>query len=228
MIADLHGESIDPNPWGYKAARLNACCGLGVVVPPGLCLQSAVVGSGGAHHALESWLDVHQPSRLVIRTSSTLEDLPDRAHAGRTISIANCPPEAIAILRIVQNDVLPRQSEDEDMSVIVQEQVDASLGGVAFYTPGELLIEGSRHSTDAVTSGIVPDFRISMNDGVIDARAELPLAPVRRLAARLQETCEHLHGHFGFDIDFEWAWVFGGVVGLQVRPLTVRPEGWVA
>lgn len=155
-MADLLSQRLVPDLWGHKAARLSQVADLGLPVPPGLCLSTAGLahGTSEAIASLRTWLELYRPRRVVVRTSSTLEDGLERAHAGRSVSLLNCPPDSSALARVIDQDLLSREDLEAVPGgcVLVQEQVEASLYGVAFLSQDRLLVEASQYP-DGATAG---------------------------------------------------------------------------
>lgn len=228
MISELTHNILQANEWGNKAARLSEASRLGLTVAPGLCIQYSAAFGSPVNEALSAWLDVTKPRRLVVRMSSVLEDRQDRANAGRTKSILNCPPDADALLQILRHDLLPHAEPwsdiDSGLSFIFQEQAQPQLGGVAFSSYSRLVAECYRNSTDAITSGHEPELRIKIVGKEASAEGKLAVQPIFLLAETLHTSCNRLREHFGYDVDVEWAWSAGVLLILQVRPITV--ESW--
>lgn len=134
MIADLHSNVLGYQRWGQKAARLNEVARLGLAtVPPALCIAGPAVGKLATREAIQRWLTVLHPARVVLRASSAAEDSPLTAMAGRSPTVLNCPPDADAVDRVLVGELLPRAKElDAGSSVLIQCQVEAIAGGVAF------------------------------------------------------------------------------------------------
>jgi hypothetical protein len=231
MIAELTGQVLSPELWGNKAARLSQAARLGFTVPAAICFQAGALTSQQVGAALSSWLLCHHPSNLIIRTSSILEDTKSNANAGRTISIADCLPDAGAVMGTIQSVLLPCIDEwttgnGTGFSVIVQEQVNPPLGGVAFLADRRMTVEMAVGSTSTVTSGGVPDLRVEVRDGAVAVAegAHIGQIPIAQVSGALYRMCRAIQDSFGFDVDLEWAWLCGGVVILQVRPMTLQLE----
>ncbi|WP_433700189.1 pyruvate phosphate dikinase [Nocardiopsis sp. CA-288880] len=195
---------------------------LGISVPPALCLRAEDLSRATAEavNATNTWLRLYRPRRVVLRTSAH-EDLEESAQAGRTLSLLNCPPDASALLRTIDQDLLTAENlgGSDGACVMVQEQIEAPLYGVAFYEDGHLTVEAARH-TDGITAGRPPQARARVEGNRFHITTqELPI-PGMLLTRRLLRTCRLLHEHFGFGVDVEWAWTGAGVVVLQVRPIT--------
>lgn len=231
MVADLFSQRLDPDLWGYKAARLSQVADLGLSVPPGLCLSTAALahGTSEAIASLRTWLELYRPRRVVVRTSSTLEDGLECAHAGRSVSLLNCPPDASALARVIDQDLLSRE-ELEAVSggcVLVQEQAEASLYGVAFLSQDRLLVEASPYP-DGATAGMPLRMRARRDARRFRASTGPDQVPSLTLTAQLHPLCQQLSAHFGFDVDVEWAWNGATVLVLQVRPITRAALEWAS
>ncbi|MBE2997206.1 pyruvate phosphate dikinase [Nocardiopsis sp. HNM0947] len=230
MATDLSSHVLDPQQWGMKAARLSEVALLGLPVPPGLCLNPTDLTSSPDEpaRALNTWIELYRPQRVVVRTSAG-EDLLHTAHAGRTVSLLNCPADPAALLQAITHELLPLGPEApvEDGSILVQQQVEAPLYGVAFYGARHLSVEASS-APDGITSGTRPTVRAGATDRHITARWEQDMLPNLALVRRLGSLCSQLSEHFGFEVDVEWAWTGATVVVLQVRPVTRPLAGWAA
>lgn len=222
MAADLLTQRLNADHWGFKAARLSEAAQLGIPVPPALCLRAEDLSraTSEAVNATRTWLCLYRPRRVVLRTSAH-EDLAQSAQAGRTVSLLNCPPDASALLRTIDQDLLSIENlgGGDGACVMVQEQIEAPLYGVAFYEDDHLTVEATRHA-DGITAGRSPQAhaRVKGNRFHITTQ-ESPIAGML-LTRRLLQTCRLMHEHFGFGVDVEWAWTGAAVVVLQVRPIT--------
>jgi len=227
MIAELTRHELPAELWGNKAARLSQAARLGFAVPPALCFQAGGLAGQATSAALSSWLACYRPKSVIVRTSSVREDIATSANAGRTVSVADCPPDVGAILSTVQQDILSTLpgwmgADNPGLCVMVQEQLDAAFAGVAFLIGSRLTVELSIGSTSTVTSGALPDLRLEL-PGTSVARAEgtaIGHVPVMAIGEALHRVCSGLREALDFEVDVEWAWSSGAISVLQVRPVT--------
>jgi phosphoenolpyruvate synthase/pyruvate phosphate dikinase len=230
MVADLLTQELEPERWGFKAAKLSTVAALGIPVPPALCLRAEdlVRGTAEAVNATGTWLRLYRPRRVVIRTSAR-EDLPDSAQAGRTVTVLNCPPDASALVRAIDQEFVTEENLGgaAGACVLVQEQVDATLYGVAFCREGRVLVEATRRP-DGVTAGRIPQVHARTEGERLSVSANGQTIPSLVLMRRLHRVCRLLAEHFGFDVDVEWAWTGASVIVLQVRPVTGAPLEWAS
>lgn len=226
MIADLTLAALPAAIWGNKVARLSSISSLGIAVPAGLCVTYATVrqSTNSVHEAIATWLTLYQPDQVAVRMSSVHEDQLDASRAGQTTSVLGCEPDASRLMHVLEGRILPYAApwadRDGGLSFMFQCQVSAQFGGVAFLTGDRLVIEAQRQSTNAITSGNTPDVVVEMEGDNFEASGVLTGWPVMALAQFLGNICRNLQGHFGFDIDLEWAWHGGVVYVLQARPVT--------
>jgi hypothetical protein len=222
MVADLLTQRLDAGHWGFKAARLSEVAELGIPVPPALCLRAENLSRATAEavNVTRTWLRLYRSRRVVLRTSAH-EDLAESAQAGRTVSLLNCPPDASALLRTIDQDLLSTENlgGGSGACIMVQEQVEAPLYGVAFYEDDHLTVEATRH-TDGITAGRSPQAHARVKGNRFHITTQESPIPGMLLTRRLLQTCRLLHEHFGFGVDVEWAWTGAAVVVLQVRPIT--------
>ncbi|WP_028647977.1 pyruvate, phosphate dikinase [Nocardiopsis sp. CNT312] len=225
MAADLLTQELEPGLWCPKAARLSETAHLGLPVPPALCLRTEDLthGTAEAVTATATWLRLYRPHRVVLRTSAR-EDLPDTAQAGRTLSVLNCPPDAQALVRVIDQDFTTAHNIDgaAGACILVQEQIDALLYGVAFTHNRCVLVEATRRP-DGVTAGEAPQLRARAEGPRIAVDTTGHPVPALALTRGLRRVCLLLADHFGFDVDVEWAWTGAAVIVLQVRPITAEP-----
>lgn len=230
-MADLLSQRLDPDMWGHKAARLSQVADLGLPVPPGLCLSSSGLahGTSEAIASLRTWLELYRPRRVVVRTSSILEDGLELAQAGRSVSLLNCPPDASALARVIDQDLLSQEDLEAVPGgcVLVQEQAEAPLYGVAFFRQDRLLVEASPY-LDGATAGMPLRMRARRGTRRFRASTGTELVPSLNLTAQLHSLCRQLSTHFGFDVDVEWAWTGATVLVLQVRPITRAVLEWAS
>ncbi|MEE2053989.1 pyruvate phosphate dikinase [Nocardiopsis tropica] len=191
-------------------------------MPPALCLlaEDLFRAMAEAVNATNAWLRLYRPRRVVLRTSAH-EDLAESAQAGRTVSLLNCPPDASALLRTIDQDLLTTENlgGGSGACIMVQEQIEAPLYGVAFYEDGHLTVEATRHA-DGITAGRPPQTHTRVEGNRLHITTQESLIPGMLLTRRLLQSCRLLHEHFGFGVDVEWAWTGAAVVVLQVRPIT--------
>ncbi|GAA0985865.1 pyruvate phosphate dikinase [Nocardiopsis tropica] len=222
MVADLLTQRLDADHWGFKAARLSEVTQLGLPVPPALCLRAEDLSRAAAEavNATITWLRLYRPRRVVLRTSAH-EDLAESAQAGRTASLLNCPPDASALLRTIDQELLTTENlgGGSGACIMVQEQIEAPLYGVAFYEDGHLTVEAARH-TEGITAGRPPQTRARVEGNRFHLTTQESPIPGMLLTRRLLQSCRLLHEHFGFGVDVEWAWTGAAVVVLQIRPIT--------
>ena len=231
MISELGDGLLSAESWGNKVNRLSTVHQLGFAVPPALCVQAETLLLSSTQMALEGWLQTYRPSKVVVRTSSMLEDTIETARAGQSMSVADCEPNVDAIMDIVSKKIGPSlaswASGTGGLSVMFQEQLSPRLAGVAFFEPdGEFIVELSTSgATDQITSGLRPDVVVRRRGPVVVADlARFADAPIMRATHDILRLCEGLWAKFGFPIDVEWGWTMGASVVFQVRPIT-RPTG---
>ena len=213
MIAELHGRLLPASVWGAKAARLAVAAAAGLPVPPALCLDHSA--SLDAEDAVQQWLMIHRPSRVIVRSSDPHEDGTESAHAGRSTTIGSVLPDAGEVCAVVRRVMdAPDSALRHGGSVLIQQEVLVEWAGVSFSSRSQLVTEVGVQR-DSVTSGQPPDYRITSNDASFELEAvrPAPLPGIWRLYKGLREL-------FPFELDFEWVAVAGAVLLVQVRPVT--------
>lgn len=239
---------------GAKAAALAKAAVAGLPTLPGFVLTTsataAVDRSGGNLSVVEpdaraAWEDLSDHGRrtLVVRSSSTTEDLADSSMAGRYESVVGVAGweaflEAIEVVlrsRTAAAEGQPDLDPDHPIAVLVQPLLDAAVGGVLFGVDpvtgrsDRIVVAAVEGGPDALVSGAVDGARYEIDDegkvcshtpgeGGADLDADLR-HDLLTLAERAATT-------FGGPQDVEWAVDrHGGLWLLQSRPVTTEVAG---
>ena len=248
--------ALDPTLVGAKAANLAQAARAGLPVLTGFTLTTTATADPSAPHwppdaALEQamgqlWHQLRGDERsLVVRSSSTVEDIGASSMAGQFKSVSGVvgwPRFLEAVEVVLASAHAPGHGPPQPMAVLVQPELDPVLGGVLFGVDpvtgqeDRIVIEAVRGSPQALVSGTAAAQRIVCGrrgrvrsiDGrgpMAARRAGRPalLRPrqIRQLAALAQRTAEV----FGAAQDIEWALdEHGSLWLLQSRPVTAVAE----
>lgn len=196
--------------------------------------------------SLQQALRAKTPSGTVaVRSSATAEDLPEASFAGQYDTLLNVTsPEvcAEAVKRCWASLWTERAYHYRElngiahqhvrMAVIVQQQVDADMAGVAFSMDPvtgsrlRIVIEACRGLGEDLVSGrVTPERWIWRKQNLVvigrEPRegAELNI----RVAKKLARQVRRLEQHFGCPQDVEWAVKGRQLYFLQTRPITTLP-----
>jgi phosphohistidine swiveling domain-containing protein len=244
-LADL---SQDDRPLaGGKAAILGELARAGLPVPPGFCLTTAAYRS--ASHAVrlptavaEPLLEAYQrlraqapTGRVSVRSSATVEDLPEASFAGQGLTELDVA-DADSLLEAVRacwtsldraSALAYRAGTPAEMAVLIQAMVPADASGVAFsrdpVTGTEVVVvEAVPGLGEALVGGRVTPERYRQPGpeprpgALLDAAT---LADLVALVKRIEAMC-------GMPQDVEWALWQGGLHVLQSRPITAGRTGF--
>ena len=244
MLVDLHDpRAAEPTLCGAKAANLARAATAGLPTLGGFVLTTAATASwpDSRVEALAAWRALGAP-RVVVRSSSTVEDIGSSSMAGQFTSVLGVTDEE-AFLHAVEVVLASGRSPHSGdgglpMAVLVQPEVEAVCGGVLF---GLDPVTGDRHATvvdavlgspEQVVSGstvaahvvLGPRGRVRSWQG---PRLDGLLPPSRRRA--LVSLARRAEKAFGGPQDVEWAVDAAGALWLlQSRPVTatgVAPRG---
>ncbi len=180
-------DCADPRLAGTKAFRLGSMLRAGFAVPPGFVITTAARGdlSNGLGSAIAAKVGELNAGFFAVRSSATIEDLPDASLAGlytSTLNVGDGTHLHAAIRDCLASIDSPRSRAyfsnknkpgETAMAVIVQEQIAAEVSGVLFtaspLAEGEMLIEASWGLGETLVSGQVqPDtFRLDTSDGSV-------------------------------------------------------------
>lgn len=234
---------------GAKAAALSTAAAKGLPVLPGFVLTTAATAPGrpldlGPEvHAAWRELSGDGARRLVVRSSSTVEDLAGSSMAGRYESVVGVEGwegfvDAVATVLASREQAAEGDSVltgDEPLAVLVQPLLKSTAGGVLFGVEpvtgraDRLVVVASSEGPDAVVSGRVDGSRyvidregrvIQADHGAGSVRLHRrQLAALARLAATVEEV-------FAGHQDVEWAFDRRGeLILLQSRPVTTEVLG---
>lgn len=184
-------EASDARTFGGKAAQLAVAAGAGLPVPDGVALPWSFVDAVAAGDP-GALADLPGPSRLApsvaVRSSVVGEDSQTTSFAGLHASLLGVRPAALAdavcaVWRSARSEAARAYrrrmglAADPQVGVVVQEMVDADVGGVIFCPnpitgDDELVIEAAWGLGEAVVAGLVtPDlFRLSRQGDVLERR----------------------------------------------------------
>lgn len=250
-VVDLTSTAaLDSDLVGAKAANLARARSTGLPTLPGFVLTTAAAGSTSAEGSplpagisdmlRASWneLSDHGSRRLVVRSSSTVEDVGDSSMAGQFTSVLDVDgwaPFLDAVGEVLASaENVTVTDGPQPMAVLVQPQLDASCGGVVFGLdpvtgdPDRFLAEAVPGGPDKLVSGTVSAKRyvLSRKGKVTESDDEdgKPLLD-RRRASKLAALARDTNEAFGGPQDVEWAFDQGGTLRLlQSRPVTAATE----
>lgn len=245
----------DPAVTGSKAAALAAARGNGLPVIPGFAVTTAAHASylaAGrsfppdlARPLERAWSDFTGAGRMpvVVRSSSTVEDVSASSMAGRFRSVLDVRGldaffQALAEVW-ASADAVAEGPEPNPMGVLVQRHLAPSRSGVMFGVDpvtgdrSTVVVEAVTGGPDRLVSGQVPAQHyvlgrrgrlLSVDSHPVNARHPFPTQPLLLHAgellrlARLARTTERV---FGSPQDVEWAIDDDGALYLlQSRPVT--------
>lgn len=246
QVLDLaDAQCCDARLAGAKAANLAVARAAGLPVIPGFVLTTASFDPSapgwpgaplpaGVDAALrQAWLGLGaQGDALVVRSSSTVEDIGASSMAGQfqsRLGVVGWDAFGTAVREVLGSSRRTGTQAPDPMAVLVQRQVQATVGGVLFGLDpvtgdrSHILVEVVPGGPDALVSGTVSAQRYLLGrrgriiegpegeSGLLDRHARTRLA---RLAARTAQ-------QFGHVQDVEWAIDADDTLWLlQSRPVT--------
>lgn len=210
-----------------------------------LSLRNAICESPILPTLKQELADSYQGGTVAVRSSATAEDLPEASFAGQydtILNVASLEACYMALKRCwaslwterayhyrVQNGI---DHQNVSMAVIVQQQVDADMAGVAFSIDPvsgshlRIVIEACHGLGENLVSGRVTPERWVWRKQNLTLLKKEPLEGTdldRRVAKRLARRVRRLEKHFGCPQDVEWAVKDGRLHFLQTRPITAIP-----
>ncbi|HEV2810572.1 MAG TPA: PEP/pyruvate-binding domain-containing protein [Acidimicrobiales bacterium] len=243
-------RATDQRLTGAKAAALATAAAHGLPVLPGFVLTTAATAPGEVAGAVgpevrAAWEKLSDGGRrsLVVRSSSTVEDLAGSSMAGRFESVVgvNGWDAFQAAVRTVLDsrrhaaEGVADLTGDEPLAVLVQPLVDSTAGGVLFGVDpvsgrtDQLVVAASTEGPDAVVSGKVEGSRYVIDRSGDEVQADHGGGGARLEGSQLSALAE-LAGTaadiFGGHQDVEWAFDRqGNLALLQSRPVTTEVAG---
>ncbi|MGI8758996.1 MAG: PEP/pyruvate-binding domain-containing protein [Acidimicrobiales bacterium] len=242
-------RATDTRLSGSKAAALATAAGRGLPVLSGFVITTAATAPGQAvalgPEVQEAWRELSGDGRssLVVRSSSTVEDLAGSSMAGRYESVVGVEGWD-AFVDAVHTVLASREKAAEGsatltgaepLAVLVQPLLDSTVGGVLFGVDpvsgrsDHRVVAASTKGPDALVSGRVDGSRYVLDSDGRVVRADhgpggarlgrRQLSALARLAADAAEL-------FGGHQDVEWAYDRrGALILLQSRPVTTEVVG---
>ncbi|WP_167761088.1 PEP/pyruvate-binding domain-containing protein [Geodermatophilus sp. DF01_2] len=250
-VVDLADErAADQRLTGAKAAALATAAGAGLPVVPGFVVTTTAVeeiAAGGdlPTAVLDAWhgLSDDDAQALVVRSSSTVEDLGDSSMAGRFESVVGVRGSS-GFRRAVGLVIASREQAaagsdtltgSEPLAVLVQPLLSARCGGVLFGIDpvsgreDRLVVAVVEGGPDRLVSGEVDGSRYELDASgrqVGLTRGEGGIRLSRRRLRQLAELAARTAEVFGGPQDVEWAYDGDGRLRLlQSRPVTAEPRG---
>lgn len=170
-------------------------------------------------------------SPLIVRSSSSYEDMEDHSCAGMFSSVdgVNDFDQFLNAIKICwissfneSIDYYIKNTRDFAISLLIQEELDYEFGGVAFSVnpisgnANEILIESSLNGPKAVVSGagVIDNILVSKYE-------EEEQEPV---FLKIKKTLLDLEGYLGTFVDMEWLSDGETLSLLQARPVTTAKE----
>lgn len=243
-------SATDPRVTGAKAAALAVAARHGLPVLPGFVVTTTLVedlaaGEPIPDQVLDAWRELSRAGSLplVVRSSSTVEDLGESSMAGRFESVVDVRDErtfrrAVGLVIRSREEAAAHSDEltgSEPLAVLVQPLLTARCGGVLFGIDpvsgreDRLVVAVAEGGPDRLVGGEVDGSRLELDRS--GRRLSLArgqggtrlgggeLRALARLAARTAEL-------FGGPQDVEWAVDAEGTLRLlQSRPVTAEPRG---
>ncbi|HUP71126.1 MAG TPA: PEP/pyruvate-binding domain-containing protein [Acidimicrobiales bacterium] len=250
-------RALDPALVGAKAASLARAALHGLPVLPGFVITTratdfASPGAGDepqlapavvAQELEVAWRRLSESGRrrLVVRSSSTVEDGHSSSMAGMFTSVLDVegwPGFLIAVEQVLSSRKAIPGLESAPMAVLVQPQLDPRAGGVLFGADpvtgrsDRLLVAAVEGGPDQLVSGLVDGAQYLLSHRGRCLEAERPIDVISSGDLRaLSQLAGQVAEVFGGPQDVEWALAGDGTLHLlQSRPITAvggeaRAEG---
>lgn len=220
-------QSLIPNRFGAKAARLAEMRRAGLPVPAGVVIPVDDPLSPPASARVK----LDRPH--AVRSSAVREDGEGLSYAGQFVTVLNVNTPAALDRAVQQVRASDGHAEGDGagggMAVLIQPMVAARWSGVLFtHDPvsavAHFVIEGAEGAGGVVAGTGSPQRMIVARDGQVRSGAAfLPPMAVANLAAHAARVTR-LFG--GVPQDIEWAWDGDQIWLLQARPITTLAPVW--
>lgn len=245
MLIDLSTDSVlDPAQVGGKAFNLAFMYSHGLPVPRAIVIPYYVETSEQqfAELLFAHSLFNHPLALYAVRSSGVGEDSKNNSYAGMFDTFLNVPSnEVIPRINDVRKSVLSLRGKQysthrgiaiNNMSVVVQEMVDAQYAGVAFSVSpiendarimlieivpglGESLVSGKTTPTSVRYNKLTKQHRIQQA-----GTRPIPDSEVIKLLNELLPLVNEVEAIYKHSVDIEWAYSNGLIQILQARPIT--------
>ena len=232
--------ATDLQKYGYKAVRIQQLLALGMPVVPGVVLSTGQdIQQFGRVHARQilrflSELGI-QAEKLIVRSSSPLEDMNAKSMAGIFESTVTMVTE-LSLLHGLQKvyaaanssrTVKFLQATDQiPIALLIQPYKVQEWGGVAFSRHPvtgvqEVLVEASSKGAMAVVRGN-PEHRVSISHSKLssDYHSGSGLSHLEDIFNYVAQIAWELEIKLQYPVDIEWGVSNGAFYLFQVRPIT--------
>ncbi len=225
---------------GGKAKGLYELCKFGFNVPKGFILMD-IKNENDFESACDYYIN-NDFNLVAVRSSATAEDGENYSNAGQYETILSVQgkenfikavKDCIASLGNYRSQKYSKtflNTEENKMTVVVQEMVDAECAGVLFtknpMDKDSVLIECVKGLGESLVSGAVSAEQYICKDGEISSPENATLS--NKLVLELYESAIKAEKEFKMPMDIEWAInKEGELLFLQARPITVPVDDGV-
>lgn len=238
--------SSSPTLTGSKAANLARAHAAGLPTVPGHVLTVGGVTRGlddpdVVRRLRAAWTELggQAGAALVVRSSSTIEDIGSSSMAGRFTSVLDVvgwEPFLDAVREVIASADAVRDADGaaRPMAVLIQRQLDARIGGVLFGVDpvsgdrAHVVVEAVATRPDVLVAGEVTadHFVLSRRGRIVERGRARPAVTLSRSRRRhLVDLAARTEALFGGPQDVEWALDGDGRLWLlQSRPVTAIAE----
>ena len=243
VLALTDRTATDPSLAGAKAANLARAAVAGFRTVPGVVITTTAVATGlddpEVRASVLAIAELHPDTDLVVRSSSTIEDIGTSSMAGRFTSVLDVrgPDQllsAVATVIASADRVRDTDGHRRPIAVVVQRQITAAVGGVMFGldpVTGErhhIVIEAVAGGPDRLVGGtVLADHYVITRRGRFVRATHTGVAPIltRQHRHHLARTARRAERVFGNPQDIEWLIDTAGATWfLQSRPVTAAPK----
>lgn len=236
-------QADDPQQVGEKAARLAQLMQAGFRVPMGWVLPPGEL-TESLRVALGSTIQPNDQQPWIVRSSALGEDSDTSSAAGqyRTLPNITTPEQLVASVQICQDSYedpeaqryrQQRQLIDTGMGVLIQQQIQGQISGVAFSRNpldgrAQVVIEALQGGAEQVVSGQKTPVHLEIPIPKPDP-ADLPQQELMspEVLGQLVDQIQQIEAHFhGIPQDVEWTWDGDQIWILQSRPITSLYPIW--
>lgn len=225
---------------GAKAHHLNRVLSIGHRVPPGVVVPASLLADGVTRELHEAICEALQPlgeGPWAVRSSGIAEDGVEHSFAGQFATVLHVSDDDAlerAMKECLQSASGDRvtsygQGGQQPLAIIVQQQVAATLAGVAFSANpitgarDEVVIHAVPGLGDKLVNGDVTPDEVTVTGDNVSGSAARTSGLTDAQALEVATVVRHIATQFGAPQDVEWAFENDTLHILQARPITALP-----